>query len=236
LKASFINSSIRNRFSRARMRKSSMGSSPRHGSVVVPAVAAFCVILSVVVAFASLLAAVAAEESADGDKAGDVVAARFALSRDGLLKLKVRDLKEMLKRKGASCDACVSKSDLVERIAEVREWNDVHEKQKLSDPADGLDSEVADDMEGLSSDERLEKLTEKLRKIDPSIRTFTKGKDGKMDEAEIERMLRKPQKMRKSKQFKSTKGSRKSKAAFDSSDDAEHRAADGEATDTKTDL
>jgi ARMET, C-terminal len=212
-----------------------MGSSRRHvSSIVIPAVAALCLILSVVIAFATLLTAVAADDAGDGDKAGDVVTARFALSRDVLLKLKVRDLKEMLVRKGASCDACVSKSDLVERIAEVREWSDVPEKPKFA--ADGPDADIADEMEGLSSDERLEKLTEKFRKLDPSIRTFTKGKDGKMDEAEIERILKEPQKKRKSKKSKSRTSSRKSKAASDSTDGAGQGTADGEATDAKTDL
>jgi hypothetical protein len=146
---------------------------------------ALCLVLSVAIAFASLLATVAAEDAATGAGAGlvDDVAARFGLDAAAMLKLKVRQLKEMLRRKGASCDACVSKGDLVERILEVREWEDVREEA------------AAGAGDGQSDEER----TERIRKLSKTIggsglggKTFTlMGKDGKVQEVDWEEFLRK---------------------------------------------
>jgi hypothetical protein len=55
----------------------------------------------------------------------DEVATHFDLGSAALLKLKVRHLKAMLARKGAFCNACSSKRDLIERIEEVRGDPDV---------------------------------------------------------------------------------------------------------------
>jgi hypothetical protein len=165
-----------------------MGCKTRQSTVTVPAVAVLCVVLSVVVAFAALISVVTGEATVPDSGLGDTDASQFDLTDDALLKLKVRDLKAMIKRKGATCDACVSKADLVERIAEVRDWEDVPEK-KPEFGAGGDASEFADDYEGLSREEKMQRLTENLRRMDPSIKTFMKGKDGKINDAEIERIL-----------------------------------------------
>jgi ARMET, C-terminal len=183
-----------------------MGCRTRQGTVIVPALAVLCVVLSVVVAFAALISVVTGEAAVPDSGAAAVDASRFGLSDDALMKLKVRDLKAMIKRKGATCEACVSKADLVERIAEVRDWDDVLVK-KPEFGTGGDASEFADDYEGLSRDEKMQRLTENLRRIDPSVKTFMKGKDGKMNDAEIERIISEQARAKGSKKDKRGPGS-----------------------------
>jgi ARMET, C-terminal len=205
-----------------------MGCRTRQGTVIVPALAVLCVLLSVVVAFAALISVVTGEGAVPDSGAAAVDASRFGLSDDALMKLKVRDLKAMIKRKGATCDACVSKADLIERIAEVRDWDDVPEK-KPKFGTGGDTSEFADDYEGLSRDEKMQRLTENLRRIDPSVKTFMKGKDGKINDAEIERII--------SEQARA-KGSKKDKQGPGSSGDSSGSQTDGDtgASSDKPDL
>lgn len=115
--------------------------------------------VAVAVAVVCALVSVMVLPTAAADAALDTVAVRFGLAEPAMLKLKVRELKEMLRRKGASCDACVSKRDLVDRIVEVKEWNDVEEENVAEKESqafgDGTDAE---------KDERLRKLSEELKK------------------------------------------------------------------------
>jgi hypothetical protein len=60
-------------------------------------------------------------DGADGSRAL-VTSARAEAMRESLQSLKIRQLRRMLKEKDASCEGCVEKHHLVERILEVRGW------------------------------------------------------------------------------------------------------------------
>lgn len=163
-------------------------STSRSSGILIQAVPAICLLLSVVVAFATLLATVVAADSSAGSGFAapiDAIIERFALPKDSLQKLKVRELKEMLQLKGATCDACVSKTDLIERIEEVKDW------AVVSAGAGGESSSMGDETE----DEKLAKLTETLAKsgIDTSkIHIAPRlGKDGKINQQQLEDFIRK---------------------------------------------
>lgn len=93
---------------------------------------AFLALLSVLLFIAATLchaseeAGVDAEAGSTADSAGDESA--FEIPDDAaLLKMKVRQLKEILGRKGpdADCLACTSKREYVDRIRETESWPDV---------------------------------------------------------------------------------------------------------------
>lgn len=132
------------------------------GSATVPIFVALALVLSVVVAFAALLVTVSAEDAALDDAA--------------LLKLKVRELKAMLAKKGpdAECVACTSKKEYVERIRETAEWPDAAVPEDLSD----LDLGKIDG----NREEEIEKLRQKLKDSGINAQMFMKGADGKFDE------------------------------------------------------
>lgn len=185
------------------------------------AIPAVCLLLSVVVAFAALLATVAADDvggsSSRLEDVGDLQAIleRFSLPHESLLKLKVRELKDMLRVKGASCEACVSKRDLIERIAEVKDWSTVTGSEEQNKEKD----------DGLTADERMTKLKESLAKsgIDPSrLHIAPKlGQNQNENQKRLEEFIRQLEEEKQGKDStKSTRGTN-SQADFQDSDKAD---------------
>lgn len=162
-------------------------------SAAVPIIVAIALFLSVVVAFAAVLAVVSAEEAAQpatdttsaadaagaaepafekADKAADADPAKVPepveLPDDAtLLKMKVRELKAILEKKGpdAACLACTSKKEYVDRIRETADWAAVEVKKE-----DAAGTEDAPSMEELKEmftkgrdSEQMKKLKENLK-------------------------------------------------------------------------
>jgi ARMET, C-terminal len=107
-------------------------------------------------------------KGSDKEEQGDEVSARFGLANAALLKLKVRELKQMLARKGAKCNACSSKHDLIERIEEVREWPD-KEPEPSVDASDADPSFNRADYDDSNMDETIQKIRKMMKE---------KGMDG----------------------------------------------------------
>lgn len=130
----------------------------------------------------AILIAVIALACADDGVSVDEVGARFALAPEELQSLRVKQLKEMLVRKGAKCEACASKGDLIERIVEVSEWEDVKAKEKEGN--------------GGMSDEEVTRITEKLKMSQgmKGQKFQIMGKDGKMEEIDMNDFIKKMEK------------------------------------------
>lgn len=135
----------------------------------------------------AVLIAVIALACADDAVSIDEVGARFALAPKELQSLRVKQLKEMLVRKGAKCEACASKGDLIERIIEVSEWEDVKAEEKEGN--------------GGMSDEEVARINEKLKMSQrmKGQKFQIMGKDGKMEEIDMNDFIKKMEKDEKAK-------------------------------------
>lgn len=107
----------------------------KRSSTVVPIIAGLALILSIAIAFAALINTVSAEESGtttetvkESTKDTTNVSDSEPIPEDAkLLKMKVRELKAFLEKKGpeAECKACTSKREYVDRIRETADWPNV---------------------------------------------------------------------------------------------------------------
>lgn len=164
-------------------------------SAAVPIIVGIALFLSVVVAFAAVLAIVSAEEAVQPDNAaggaGHPAEAMFeevkAEKEAGgeakleeepevvelpdeatLLKMKVRELKAILAKKGpdAACLACTSKAEFVERIRDTADWPVVAEK-KEENQGEGDDAPSMEELRAMFSkgrdDEQMKELKKNLK-------------------------------------------------------------------------
>lgn len=161
-------------------------------SAAVPIIVGVALFLSVVVAFAAVLAIVSAEEAAqphgaaagagepaepmfeeskvekgaDDEQAEPAKEAEVVELPDDatLLKMKVRELKAILTKKGpdAACLACTSKAEFVERIRETADWPVVEEKKE--EPAMGDDAPSMEELRAMFSKGRDDEQMKELKK------------------------------------------------------------------------
>lgn len=159
-------------------------------------------------ATAALLFAALVVVRADGVASVDEVASRFDLEPDALSGLRVRQLREMLARKGATCDACVSKGDLVERIVEVKEWADVEVKE----PEEKADHPAGKTEPGLSEDD-LAKIREQVK----GQKFQVMGKNGEMEDIDMTEFI-----------ARMKENDQKKEAAKETKDEGEEKGEKGE--------
>lgn len=150
-------------------------------SAAVPIVVGLALFLSVVVAFATLLATVSAEEAGAEQPATDKAdgapeqSGKHASEADPVVeelpddatlrKMKVRELKAILEKKGpeAMCLACTSKQEYIDRIRETADWPTVEKKESASDE-DTLSMDQLRDLFNKGRDEEhIKDLKKRLR-------------------------------------------------------------------------
>lgn len=149
---------------------------PRASSIQIPLVLGFALLLSIIIAFATLLTTVTAEES---DQSGSTTTEQ-QLDVEALLKMRVRELKAMLEKKGAECVACTSKEEYVQRIQETLSWPDVTPAATEEEPSI---EELRGMFNGSANDDRVKQLKESLEKagIDTSKLFMSAGGKGGFD-------------------------------------------------------
>lgn len=156
----------------------------KRSSTVVPIIAGLALLLSIVIAFSALINTVSAEEAAtdtikEPTKDTTNISDPEPIPDDAkLLKMKVRELKAFLEKKGADaeCKACTSKREYVDRIRETADWPNVLKEEPKKDDELPLDEIQKLFAKGQSSEE-MEKLRKELEKagIDASNFISTNG-------------------------------------------------------------
>lgn len=126
--------------------------------------AATALVLSILLAF-SLLVSASAEEAAEKPASDRVTADATPVPSDTLLlKMKVRELKALLAKKGpeAACVACTSKGEYVDRVRETAEWADVIIEAAQKDDSPSVE-ELAKMFSGQQDSAEMEKIKADLK-------------------------------------------------------------------------
>lgn len=158
----------------------------------------FTLFLSVAISLAALLADVSAEQTVEQPDAEKPNAATEQtpesvmeqLPDDAtLLKMKVRELKAILERKGpdAQCLACTSKKEYVDRIHETADWPYMEKKdENLKDeiPKDGPSMEELKTMFNRPDNEEMQNLMKKLKDAGIDASNVFSGSDFDSDKFE----------------------------------------------------